>query len=231
VGTLGTLGNWPTSTAQEFYRVNFPATNASFEILAMRSRQNGVEIQFSQAIDPATAVAGSFSLGQWRMQRQDGYGAGNNTETVPAIGAVQVSSDNLRVFLQIGNNAATDRLLRVTAGGIRSASGGVLVHNQVWLAHNYQSTAPFNPGVRVADRVDAHLKNSISYFRPFPGRVTVKSDLAGTYRISLRSLDGRSLDERKGAGPSEFTFAPGGSGIFVLQVTQGERSYSRPLSL
>ena len=235
VGTTSTAGNnWPTGSLKPFYQVSFndAAVTDAFEMLGVKSRANGVEIEFSQPVAPATAVAGSFLLNPYQLKRQDGYGAGNETITKPPIDAVQISGDHKRVFLQIGNFALPDRVIVITAAGIRSEAGnGSLFFNRTWFTHNYQSTQPFNPTTGITRKVDKFMADRISHSNLRPGVVSVKVDLDGPYSVSLRSVTGRQKDERKGNSPSEFTFTPGmGSGISILQVRHGDHNYLRPLN-
>lgn len=237
VGTLAIIGQtggaWPSGSAQSFYKISLDAAavKASFEILSVKSRANGIEIAFSQPVSSASAVAASFALRQWDLVRGEGYGAGNNTSTAPAIGGVQLSTDARRVFLAIGNNAKTDRVLSIIAGGIRSATGNAsLVFNQAWFTHNYQSTEAFNAAVHIADRAsDKYMNARVSHTALRDG-VRLRVDLKGAYTMALSSLNGARVEERQGFDAGEFTLKAPGHGLHVLQVRQGGRAYVRSLA-
>jgi hypothetical protein len=238
VGTLEIIGQsggaWPSGATQPFYKIALDAAaiKASFEILGVKSRAGGIEIVFSQPVSEASAVAGSFAIRQYDLVRQEGYGAGNNTSAAPAIASVQVSQDGYRVFLGIGNNAKFDRVLAITAGGIRSRSGNAaLVYNSTLFTHNYQSTVAFNPAaVSIPDRsaeryMDDHVTHSM-----LPGAVKLRVDLKGAYSISLRKLNGAIAETRHGFDPGEYTLKASGEGLHILEVRQGGRAYIRPVS-
>jgi hypothetical protein len=235
VGTLGTLGNWPTSKVMPFYavRIDSGKAAASFEIRAVRSRQDGIEIDFTAPVDPATAVAGSFALNQYQLKRQDAYGAGNDEIAAPSIGTVLVSDDGRRVFLQLGNVAAVDRVLKIAASGIRSASGSPLFFNEAYFTHNYQSHKPFEAGITALRNGPSGLfmDNHVTC-RLQAGSLTVEVGLAGSYRVSLHTLGGALLEDKAGSGPASFTFTGAGRhGLRVLQVVQGKRTILKPVFL
>jgi hypothetical protein len=176
-------------------------------------------------------VAASFALRQWDLVRGEGYGAGNNTSTAPTISGVQLSTDARRVFLAIGNNAKTDRVLSIIAGGIRSATGNAsLVFNQAWFTHNYQSTETFNATVRVADRASDKYMDARVRHTALPGAVRLRIDLEGAYTMALSGLNGSRMEERQGFGAGEFTLKAPGRGLHILQVRQGGRAYVRSVT-
>ncbi len=239
MGTLGPLGEageaWPAAnSAQPFYKIAFndSVIKASFEILSVHSRANGVEVVFSQPVSTASAVAGSFTLHEWQIKRQQGYGAGNNSVTPPAITGVQLSTDQTRVFLNIGNQAVIDRVLVITAAGIRSQSGGSpLIYDQTWFTHNYQSTVPFDPApTSVADReVDKFMQDRVQQTL-LGDAVKVQVDLQGAYTVALSSFNGARVEVKNGFNPNEFTLPAPGRGLYILQVRQGKHGYVRPVA-
>jgi hypothetical protein len=237
VGTLAIIGQsggaWPSGAAQPFYKISLDAAaiKASFEILSVKSRAGGIEIAFSQPVSAASAVAGSFALRQYDIVRQEGYGAGNNTSTTPAISSVQLSQDGSRAFLGIGNNAKIDRVLSITAGGIRSRNGNAtLAHNAALFTHNYQSTEAFNATVRIADRAtDKYMSDRVMHTL-LPGAVKLRVDLQGAYTLSLSKLNGALVEKRRGSDAGEFILKAQGEGLHIVEVRQRGRAYVRPVS-
>jgi hypothetical protein len=230
-GTIGTLGNWPKSLGMPFYAITLDAEAIAktFEIRAVRSRQGGVEMEFTLPIDPATALARNFLLNQYQIKRQDGYGAGNDQVAAPIISDVKVSEDKQRVYLAIGDAAAVDRVLKIAPAGIRSATGGQLYFKEAYFTHNYQSHQAFQAGsTRIAQApVDGFLRDHVTYQVLGPA-LEVEVDLKGGYSVSLRSMDGSLQESRPGRGPARFQFH-GGRGLRVLQVSQAGHAYVRPV--
>lgn len=172
-------GNWTAGETAPVLRLTFKDTSV-FEIMSMRSKKdaaganNGIEITFSEPVNPSTITTSSFSLTQYNYSLGAGYGCGGGSlicqTRTPSVSSVTVSSDLRRVFVGIntpdtsigaahigtygvGNNPAgvwgsagkQDRTLRVTVGsGVRSATGASLFYNIAWLGWHFQSTAAFD---------------------------------------------------------------------------------------
>ena len=234
IGTLGVTWNWPRPILQSFYKLTFvdSVVAKTFEILSVKSRAQGVEIIFSGAVDPTTALAGSFSIHQWHMNRQDGYGYGNDGIGSPNISAVQFSEDHKRVFLKVGNVAGFDTLMEIAIDGIKSATGNKpLLFNKVWFTHNYQSTVAFNTATTsTLNPIDHFFDEKISH-TILNGAISVKVNLPGDYTLSLHRLNGAEVVRKKGSGAGDFNFHAPIQGLYLLQVTQGNHHFMRPVAL
>ncbi len=178
VGTLLHPGNWPSGNAGPMFRMTFKDT-ATFEILAMRSRKsaagttNGVELFFSQPVNPTTVTTSSFTLQQLNYMLGANYGCNSTlcTTKTPQVASVAFSNDNRKVFvaistpdtsigaahigtLGVGNNPTgvwggagrQDRTLSVTVNtSVKSATGASLLYNIAWMGWFYQSQTTFDP--------------------------------------------------------------------------------------
>ncbi len=177
VGTILKIGNWPTGNPGPVFRMTFNET-AVFEILALRSRKsadgsaNGVEIAFSQPVDPTTVTAANFALQQNNFMLGANYGCNTTlcTTRTPQATAVAISDDKRKVFLTIatpdtsigashigtigvgfngtgvwGGPGKQDRTLRVTVSNVKSSTGASLYYNMAFLGWHFQSQTPFNP--------------------------------------------------------------------------------------
>lgn len=236
VGTFLTQGDWPGGDPKPMYRITFGNTADVMEMRSIHSRQGGIEIIFSQPVNPSTAVAGSFSVNQWHVNRTLTYGCClDQTSNITVTGA-QVSNDGKRVYLALNNaGAATDRVMRIQAPGIRSASpaGGSLFHATGYFSHNFQGTAAFNPagpGTGVAGRdPDGQFLDLAVTQRAMPGRLSVTVDMPGDYRISVHTLKGALLEEKQARGAGTHVFAAGAPGMKVLRVHRNGRTLARPV--
>ncbi len=177
VGTVLKIGNWPTGAAGPVFRMTFKDTSL-FEILSVRSRKsadgtaNGIEVFFSQPVNPATVLTSAFALQQLNYSLGANYGC-NSTLCVtktPTISTVTLSDDNRKVFITIatpdtsagashigtigvGNNGTgvwggpgkQDRTLRIQVTGVTSAGGSSLLYNYAWMGWYFQATTRFDP--------------------------------------------------------------------------------------
>jgi hypothetical protein len=200
----------------------------------IHSRQGGVEIVFSQPVDPSTAVGANFTLSQWHYNRTLEYGCCIDGESKPGVASVQISEDKKRLFIaSTGATAAIDRVLKVVVGGLKSATGASLFHGTGYFTHNYQSSVAFNAAtVGVAGRNSRSNSMELAVGHTLlPGMLRVKVDLSGEYTVAIHALNGGLVEERKGSGPAEFSFSSqaGKQAMHVLQVKQNGQAYVRPL--
>jgi hypothetical protein len=178
LGTMLNIGNWPSGAANPVIRMTLKDT-AVFEILAMRSRKspsgdtNGVELFFSQPVDPATFTTSTFSVQQQNYSLGANYGCNSILcqNKTPVVTGFTISSDKRKVFVGIstpdtsigaahvgtigvGNNprgmwggpGAQDRTLRITLGtGVRSEAGTSLYYSSIWMGWHFQSAVKFDP--------------------------------------------------------------------------------------
>ncbi len=208
VGTFLAQGDWPSGGAKPMYRITFGNAAATFEMREVKSRAGGVEIRFSQPVDPATVVNGAFALSQWHYTRTETYGCCIDQKTTPGLTSIKLSDDKKRVYLALsGAEGSPDRLLKIVATGIKSAGGTALFHGTAYFSHNYQSTEAFQPAtVALAPRAPESIPASALRADAVVGGLRVQVDLAGSYTISLRAVDGTWLESRVGHGTGSFLF-------------------------
>ena len=232
VGTFLAQGDWPGGGEKPLYRISFANAASAFEIRSLRSRQGGVEIILSQPVNAATAAPSNFTLSQWHYSRTETYGCCIDQKTAPTVAAVLVSDDKKRIFLAInGGGAAQDRELKIVVAGLKAEGGASLFHNTAYFTHNHQGTQAFQPGtVGLAQErsVRTSLRGPVRR-EAVAGGWRVHVSLSGTYTVSLRSLDGALLAERKGSGLQAFDFAGRGAarGLCLLTVATPDGSAER----
>ncbi|HAO99535.1 MAG TPA: hypothetical protein DCQ83_05775 [Fibrobacteres bacterium] len=177
VGTVLKIGNWPTGNPGPVFRITFKDTSV-FEILAVRSRKNvtgdanGVEVFFSQPVNPATVSSSSFTLQQQNFMLGANYGCNTTlcTTKVPQVAGVLLSNDNRKAFITIstpdtsigashigtigvgfnglgvwGGPGKQDRTLRVTVNNVTSATGASLMYNVAFMGWHFQANTRFDP--------------------------------------------------------------------------------------
>ncbi len=125
----------------DFFKL-VPKDTTIFEMLAVRSRVNGFELQFTEKVGPSAGVASNYKVRTWtNLLSILSYGAGaDQNETTVNVNNVRVSPDSLRVFLQInsmpaasvrpsvnpntsGSGSGNSRVVFIQASNLRAASG------------------------------------------------------------------------------------------------------------
>lgn len=120
-----------------------------FEMLAVRSRKNGMEIEFTQPVGTAADQAGQYKIETAVMIPGPAYGEGNmmNKQNL-TVKSATVSTDRMRVFLEI-TGLTTDpmgRVVHITVPSLTSQDSKALWFNETWYTLNVISDSdPFAP--------------------------------------------------------------------------------------
>jgi len=100
-----------------------------FEMQNIRVTPKGFRITFTLPIEAATAaVAQSYHVEHYRYEYTGAYGSPELDRTRVKVHSARVSTDGKSVELTT-DPLMTDRVYRISAAGIRSKSGNLLVHN------------------------------------------------------------------------------------------------------
>jgi cytochrome c len=103
VGGIGAPGNWG-QTSKLWYglqRLEYNGESA-FEMLAVRAKTNGMEIEFTEALEPGDGwQVSSYEIMQWYYLPTVEYGGPKMDNRELAVKSATVSEDRKRVFLEI----------------------------------------------------------------------------------------------------------------------------------
>jgi hypothetical protein len=233
MGTIETIGNWPPGTpAQPIYHVVPKDNPASFDMKAVRSLADGIELEFTEAVDPATATIGNIPVIQWTYVRQEGYGQGKSPTENRTVSAVEVSDDKKRVHLKIAG-LKDNYVTYFKLGAVKSASGAALWNNEAWFTLNKISTRTWNSatvaiaaGPKAASALAGLVRTRLA-----AAGLQVTLDAPGRAEATLRSLSGAAL--RAGSGEGEITLATEGlsKGVYLLDVRLGAEKTVRAVSI
>jgi cytochrome c len=103
VGMIGNPGNWG-QTGKLWYGLQRMAFNggSTFEMLAVRAKSNGLEIEFTEPLRPHDGWdPAHYDVKQWRYQPTVNYGGPKIDETSLTVKSASVSADRKKVFLEI----------------------------------------------------------------------------------------------------------------------------------
>lgn len=193
LGMLGTTGDW--SWNGQFYglqKLRYKGT-PTFEMLAVRSRAQGMEIEFTLPVDTAAAkLAANWQVQTYVYTPTQTYGGVKSGLTSLAInGAIQISEDRRSVYLPInGLTARTGnqhRIVEITTGGnIRSATSQTIHHNKAYYTLNaISSSLPFT-GTTAVDRAVAERRLAAALrWSVSSGLLRVEVPFQGDYTLRL----------------------------------------------
>ncbi|MEL6863649.1 MAG: family 16 glycoside hydrolase [Bacteroidota bacterium] len=103
VGGIGSTGNWG-HTGKLWYGLQRLAYNgqSAFEMLAVRAKSNGIEVEFTEALSEGEGWnPEDYLIKQWRYEPTKEYGGPKLDETQLKVLSASVSNDRKRVFLEL----------------------------------------------------------------------------------------------------------------------------------
>ena len=103
MGMIGNPGNWsqPGKLWYGLQRMKYNG-NSVFEMLAIRAKTNGMEIEFTEPLREGDGWdANSYAVKQWWYKPTAEYGGPKMDETTMNVQSVTVSADRKKVFLEI----------------------------------------------------------------------------------------------------------------------------------
>lgn len=230
IGTITRLGNWPAGDNSPLFLLKAREQAAAFDFKAVRVLADGVELEFTQPVNPDSVSPGHFQVKSWRYIRQKEYGIGRQPDETRTVMAAEASKDRKRVHLVL-SGLAEDRVLYIKAVGVVSSGGKDLWNDESWFTLNAISARTWDPGSTTASarKVAAPAFAMAALSRQGILEVTfVRPGSAGPGDASPAIVDaalyapsGAKLAEASGiAGGSPVRFArpAAGPGVYLLKA-------------
>ncbi|MGV3586417.1 MAG: PA14 domain-containing protein [Adhaeribacter sp.] len=145
VGGVGSTGNWGHTGKLKYGLQRLTFNNKpTFEMLAVRAKANGVEIEFTQPLKEGTGTnASDYTIKQWWYKPTGEYGGPKLDEESLTIKSVNVSSDRKRVLLELpGMKAKHVVYIRLNRKTLTSSTGQKLWSTEAWYTMNNIPAGP-----------------------------------------------------------------------------------------
>jgi hypothetical protein len=219
VGTITRVaGNWPAMEKMPIYRMKAKANPSAFDMRAVRSLNDGLEIEFTGAVDPKCVSPDSLRMAQWEYIRKQEYGLGKQDDDSLKVTKAQLSLDGTRLHLVL-QGLKTNRVIGLRFAGLRSEAGKPVWNNEAWFTLNAVSERAWDWGVpltrsRPAPRAAPAGLRVLAM--PENGILRVTWAGAGRFSAELRALDGSLLEAVSGADKADLR--PERRGIFLLRI-------------
>ena len=138
-GGIGSAGNWGLPALLQYGLQKLTYNNTSvFEMLAIRAKPNGIEIEFTE---PLKAGVGSkpsdYRIKQWWLKPTAAYGGPNLDEEVLAIKKIVIAPDRKKVLLELpGMKDKHVLYIRLNKKRMLSNKGSSLWSTESWYSMN-----------------------------------------------------------------------------------------------
>ncbi|MCB0578700.1 MAG: DUF1080 domain-containing protein [Phaeodactylibacter sp.] len=138
IGGIGSTGNWQ-HTGHNWYGLQRLKYNGQsvFEMLAVRAKSNGLEITFTEPLEPGAGWdPAAYTVQQWWYLPTSAYGGPKKDLQTLAVRSASVSEDRRRVFLELPGMQAGHVLYLRLPGNWISAAGRELWSTEAWYTMN-----------------------------------------------------------------------------------------------
>lgn len=113
-----------------------------FDMLAIRARMGGLEIEFTQPLGAMASRRSMFALKHWHYAPTSTYGGPKQSVADLSVSNLQISKDSTRVFLAIGGLAAGKVIQVSLSDSLKSRSGKSLWNREGYYTLNSLSDSP-----------------------------------------------------------------------------------------
>jgi cytochrome c len=137
LGGIGGPGDWG-QPGKLWYGLERLAYNGrpTFELLAVRVRANGIEIELTEPLGAGAVAPADFAVRDFRYQPTPDYGGPKLDERTLTVRRVELSPDRRRIFLAL-EGLAEGRVLHLEVrGALADARGQALWSGEAWYTLN-----------------------------------------------------------------------------------------------
>jgi cytochrome c len=144
-GGVGSTGNWGHSGKLQYGLQRLTFNNKpTFEMLAVRAKANGVEIEFTEPLKEGSGTkASDYTIRQWYYKPTENYGGPKLDDKQLPIHSVNVSADRKKVFLELGGMKPKHLVyIRLNRQTVLNEKGNNLWSTEAWYTMNNIPTEP-----------------------------------------------------------------------------------------
>ena len=216
VGGIGNPGNWAHAGKKWFglQRLKYNGTSV-FEMLAVRAKANGMEIEFTEALAQGEGLhPNTYEVKQWYYLPTKEYGGPKLGEQKLAVKSVTISEDRKKAFLEISGLKAGHVVYINLMNGLVSEPGNTLWSTETWYTMNQvpKVNGKVNPSkekfadntLSVAERKDGWTLlfdgKNINQFRNFKQKTHGISWIINDNAIHLNSVKEEGKWQAKDGG-------------------------------
>jgi hypothetical protein len=202
---------------------------STFEILAIRSRKGGMELEFTKPVNGDAINPAHYSVTSGTMVPQSGYGLGSMTGKVAVpIAGVKVSPDRRKVFLEM-NGLKAGTVLVIKALGVRSETAEIPRCPAGWYTLNALSDSDPFPTAVQAGPGSMPADGGLS-IRRAAGGINVQVTASGRHGLRIFDVRGSMVAGREGEGPTEYRFSGFKAGLYFAEIEAEGVSIRKPFT-
>ena len=203
-----------------------PTTAPVFDLLAIRSRKDGFDIEFTQPVSTAAVEDSNWSVTTTVFTPTEQYGGDSSTldNNVPVeVTSAVLSADGKHVHLRVAS-LLTRRMYAIKVKGVTSAVGNQEPYSQV----GYYTLNAVSSDSGFATRLTRPARDFSRRIHAsrHPGRVAFDLPFQGPWKVDLLRPDGARLAKGEGSGPGRFESAALPAGLYLVVGRAGGTRFS-----
>ena len=200
VGQIGDPdGNWKEADNKLYGLQKLKANGkTAFEMLSVRSRPKGMEIEFTEPVALDADQAVKFEVKSWTYTRTAAYGGSPINKKTLTISKVQVDASRKKVYLEVTGLTA-GYVVYIRLVNLKSATGGAPWSTEAWYTLNaFGSGAPFDPSVSTAPGAPGSLASHSLTLDRVAGETGFRIQATGPYLLRITDARGVRVAEFRG---------------------------------
>ncbi|MDQ3002168.1 MAG: hypothetical protein M3Y08_13025 [Fibrobacterota bacterium] len=230
VGGIGTQewGGWDWSGRNFGLQRMAPNGKTTFDLLAVRSMgSTSMELEFTTPVGNGADVAANYQVKQWFYVPELTYGAGKQATENLTVKSVKVSTDKLKVTLEI-TGMKLKNVVNIKLNGVNSSTGTAPWTTETWYTQN-----AFGPGTAVTKTRPQAKANSFGHLSFSTqllgqGRIGFKVVQAEKFKLRIQDVSGHILETHQGMGPLAFVgekvYSPG---VYLISVQSASGHFTQ----
>ncbi len=253
---LGGWSDWNWNNTWTGLQKLVPNGKVPFEMLAVRSMEDGFEVEFTQPVGRSGQNRGAYNIESWGFAPSQHYGAGNKVGLRKMKVAAVELSDNRKKARLIIPGIQEGRLYHLKLNRVLSKEGETLWGDEAWYTLNWMGPADvmgcmqpefveYNPAAvydfgkscsakMTAEEKDRRVELARKQATQFKvekgrmGKLDIHVPFEQPFKLSVSKLEGPELDSATGAQPMVYSVKKSlQPGLYLIKVQVGDAVYSR----
>jgi hypothetical protein len=214
---MGGSGNWNYNSRKNgLGRLKLTGT-VPFEMLAVRSRANGFEIEFTHPANAAAGTAANYVVRSWWYQPTSIYGGNPISPADARVTSVTLNPEKTKATLVI-ENFQPKKVYHIKLSNIAKEGGGALWTPEAW--YTVLTAAPADPSVALKPQgVAPGLR--VAAVPATGGASLLRIPFQAPYDLVLTGLDGRQAANLRGEAAREWRLEGLRPGLYILSGRVG----------
>jgi hypothetical protein len=203
-----------------------------FEMVAVRSRAGGLEIEYTHEVNAAGQAASAYNVRSWHYEPTSAYGGSAIGTKTHAVGAPQLCPDKKRVFLPI-SGLPTGSVIDIKLSGVASASGIANWTQETWYTlNNASASQACETVVKIASPAPAFRDEGLS-LRAAAGRLQLAASFEAIAGAQVRDMRGALVAEAAGNGGRSLEIPTAGwaPGVYQIAIRSGSKTLRRSVAV